>query len=282
MTAVFIPEEGRWQSQVTSPNQSLYFGTWLTSDETGVTTPGDVVANNINTADTECSIPDISLSDGTVPVLVEPVRAEAVIPTGDIAKLRVWTQVFNCYDSFPELTSFTAYPDDESSWIVEGRNIEGEGLTAETHYGLWKVTGPTGEIAPLDLLATQAANTCNLPQGATFPPAVTGDQANLRVWAAVYDCFFPDNPRRESFSVYVDSPQRWIVEGRGEETIDVLAERDIINPITGEKTGTETFTEPRTTTLYYGLYMVDTSTGQITPWDTRAQSAAVPPCYSPL
>ena len=96
----------------------------------------------------------------------------------------------------------------------------------------------------------------------------------------MYDCFTP-RPKNGAFNVLVDNPKRWLVEGRGEETVEKLKERDIIDPATGLKTGTEIFTEFETETTFYGLYVVDATTGQITPWDTLASGTAVQLCYRP-
>ena len=139
-----------------------------------------------------------------------------------------------------------AYPYSVGRWVVDGK-------TAATHYGLWQGDSITGKITPLDQIAAQAAAKCELPAPASFPSAVTGEQAELRVWIAVYDCFAP-RPKRTNFKVYVDNPQRWLVEG--------------------EEAATET-----TPTIYYGLWTVDTTTGALTPWDNLASATAVKTCY---
>jgi len=197
-----------------------------------------------------------------------------VVATAAEAELRVWAAAYNCYDHFPELASFTAYQYDPERWVVEGKS-------ENTHYGLWQVDSATGEITPLDQLAEEAAAVCELPaptlppvvrRAVFFPPVVTGEQAELRVWIAVYDCFDP-RPERASFTVYVDNPQRWLVEGRGEETVEVLVERVVGGT-------TETFTEERTVTVYYGLWVVDATTAEITAWDQLArETTANEACY---
>jgi len=133
------------------------------------------------------------------------------------------------------------------------------------------VDGISGEIAALDQMAKEAAIICGLRDDASFPPAFTGEQAELRVWAAVYDCFDP-KPERTSFTFFVDNPQRWLIEGRGEETVEVQVEQ-VVGGVT------ESFTEERTETVYYGFWMVDATTAEITPWDRLARETEERICY---
>ena len=272
ITATFRAVEGVWQSQVTSSDQLLYFGTWHTSDETGGITPVDVVATDISAPDTVCSEPTARLSQGPIPVLALPPAPTPIISAREIAQLRVWVHIYNCYKTFPALDSFTAYEKEPGAgvWIVEG-------VAEDARYGLWEVDsriqGSSEQITPVDQLAKQVEAPCNLPPGASFSPVITNEQAALRVWAAVYDCFTP-RPENTNFKVLVDNPQRWLVEGRGEETIEVQVEKT-------EGGVTEVFTEERTTTVFYGLYIVDATTGLIIPWDTLAIGTGVQPCYRP-
>jgi len=161
----------------------------------------------------------------------------------------VWVKVYGCYAEFPDRSSFMAYQYSQEDWIVEGKS-------QDTQYGLWQVDGISGEVAALDQLAKEAAVFCGLRAEASFPPAFTGEQAELRVWAAVYDCFDDPKPERTSFMSYVDSPQRWLVEGRGECTV-----------------GDETVT------VYYGFWVVDATTAEIIPWDQLARDTEEQACY---
>lgn len=135
-----------------------------------------------------------------------------------------------------------------------------------THYGLWQVNTLTGEISPSDLLAEEAAAFCGFPDEATFPGAVTPEQAELLVWISSYDCF-ETKPSADSFTAYQDNPQRWLVEGK--ETVTVQVE---VESVTEGRT--EIFVEERAEIAYYGLWMVDTSTATITPWDDLSREKA--------
>ena len=42
--------------------------------------------------------------------------------TKDEAALRVWVQVYGCYDHFPEAGSFSAFAEQPEGWVVEGKN----------------------------------------------------------------------------------------------------------------------------------------------------------------
>ncbi len=162
------------------------------------------------------------------------------------------------------MTSFIAYPYSGGKWVVEGKSTS-------THYGLWQVDSITGKITPLDQIAAQAAAKCGLPAPASFPPAVTGEQAELRVWIAVYDCIDP-KPKRTSFKMYVDNPQRWLVEGKEDVTVEVEVEKVVAGV-------TEKYKEFRIQTFYYGLWTVDVTTATIAPWDNLARATAGKICY---
>ena len=150
----------------------------------------------------------------------------------------MWVSMYGCYDHFPQLSSFTATPDGPTRWIVEGRS-------PDTSYGLWLVDALTGAITPSDRIAEQASENCT-----PTTVVVTAKQAALRVWLAAYECFLP-RPESSVFVASQDSPQRWIVEGR---SVDLT-------------------TDPPTITLY-GLWLVDTDTGDIQAWDQVARQAA--------
>ena len=138
-------------------------------------------------------------------------------------------------------------------------------------------------IIPLDELAIEAQATCASRE--TFPAVVSGEQAQLRVWIAIYDCYprliegvghhHPPPIRR--FHRLPGDPIRWVVEGLAETTLEVTVDR----PAQGG--GTETSTEERTQANSYGLWDVDTNTGAIFPLDQEARdivdlAAASGPC----
>ena len=247
---VYDPATATWTTDATSEDESLNLGRWQVTDATAEVAPLDDVAISISPSDVTCGEPVAALSTGlTPPIISAPpptptptptATPSPVVSTAQQAALRVWVNVFNCYDHFPDLENFTAYPDDVGRWIVEGSS-------AITHYGLWQVNTLTGEISPSDLLAKEAATFCGFPAEATFPAAVTAEQAELLVWISSYDCF-DTKPNTTSFTAYQDNPRRWLVEG---------------------KEGV----------VYYGMWMVDTSTATIDPWDDVSREAKRKECY---
>ena len=98
------------------------------------------------------------------------------------------------------------------------------------------------------------------PPTPTFPPPplpLTGEQARLRVWVAVRNCFDP-LPPIETFTAYQDIGNRWLVEGRSN---------------TPSPSG-------NTAIITYGLWSVDASKGDISPYDRVATLTAIKTnCY---
>ena len=270
MDSVFDPGALEWQVTASSKDKTLNFGTWRVDDNTGLVAPGNAIAASIDSPTIICGVPVAHLSGAPTPphiLLPEPppiVEPEALVQTANQAELLVWVSVYNCYDHFPELTSFTGLQDESGNWVVEGRS-------PITQYGLWRVNATTGQPIALDLLAREAVTACNARTDAAFPVVATIQQAALRVWSATYDCFIP-SPGFDTFTVRMDSPQRWLVEGREIVTIEVEVQRVVSGT-------TETFTEERTSTVFYGLWMVDSSSGEITAWDDLAKSTAVRSCF---
>ena len=263
----------RWVSEVANEDGTLSFGRWQVPDATGIAAALDEIASAIVSPGITCDIPVALLATGLTPPVLLPPTATPIPPsaitTAGQAQLRVWIAVFNCYDHFPALESFTAYEDSPFRWVVEGKSDI-------TQYGLWLVDIQTGEISPADQLAEKAAATCELPAQAAFPAVVAALQAELLVWAAVYDCFDFDypKPKTTTLKAYQDNPQRWLVEGRDDVVVEVEVESVLDSGST-----TETFIEEREQTVFYGLWLVDTSTGAITPWDALARTTAFNPCY---
>ena len=66
-----------------------------------------------------------------------------------------------------------------------------------------------------------------------------------------------------------------MVEGKGDVELEVEV-------TTTEQGVTETFTETLTNLTYYGLWEVDTDTGQITARDSLAKSIQELGCFNPL
>ena len=92
------------------------------------------------------------------------------------------------------------------------------------------------------------------------------------VWVATYDCFDDPKPTTLSFTAFQDTPQRWLVEGRDTIVVEVEVQRVVDG-------ATETSIEERTQTILYGLWLVDTNTAVITPWDQLATLTAFNACY---
>ena len=203
-----------------------------------------------------------------------PPPPEPVVTTAEAAALRVWISVYNCYDHFPEDSSFLAFQFTPTSWTVEGKS-------PITHYGLWEVDAFAGTISPKDELAIEAQSTCDEKE--TFPAVVSDLQAEIRVWIAVYDCFpmavegesdIP-TPNDDFFTAFQESPVRWVVEGKGET--------DRVVEVTVTEQGvTETFTQGASPLSYYGLWEVDTNTGTITARDAVARDIQALSCFNPL
>ena len=269
---------------VSNNEPALTFGVWEVVDTTGQVIPLDIVALSIATPGATCGLPSAYLATSLTPPRLltatptpppEPTPTPApVVDSPERAALDVWTSVYNCYSHFPEFSSFQAFVAGPNTWTVEGKS----GIT---HYGLWQVDAFTGTITPLDELAIQAQQRCALQD--TLPAVVSGDQARLRVWIAIYDCF-PEPvlgadpnpiPPEDFFQAFQESPERWVVEGKGE------TER-VIEVTQTEQGSTETSTVGATPTTYYGLWKVDTATGEITALDTIARDIQERICFKPL
>jgi hypothetical protein len=186
------------------------------------------------------------------------------------------------------------YSPREGRWLVEASSAD-EVLT----FGTWKVQDDTGELGPLDGVAQSIAarkGTCvgpvaHIAQGMTPPlfikptatsaptpvrTVTTAEQAALRVWAAVYDCFSP-RPELSSFTAHALSLQRWMVEGREISIVEVSVGRKL-----EEGNTTETFVEEREKAVFYGFWQVDATTGDITPWNQTARATAALGCFRKL
>ena len=302
---VYSGEDRSWTGEATSDDGVLSFGKWKIADVEQTLTPADQVSATIATLP-ECVQPVALLSRGAAPPEFRtqtPTPTLTPVPTptrvtiarrtptptapppptqtptppevasGEQAVLRVWMSVFDCYDHFPELASFIAHEDTPRGWVVEGNS-------AITHYGIWEVNGASGEITPTDLLARQASATCRQPliaapagppAQASFPAVVALEQAQLMVWFAVFDCFTP-SPNSAAFTAFQDNPQRWLVEGKDTVTLEVEVTTVVAST-------TETFTEERTESVSYGLWLVDASTAEISAWSDLAVSTRGLPCY---
>ena len=227
----YIPQDSAWEVEASSQDPLLTLGTWRVQDDTGVVTPVDSVAQLIVTPGISCAPPDAFLSAMLTPPAFQataptptPTPSALLVPTGEEAALRLWVEVYGCYDHFPDSGSFSAYAEQPEQWTVEGKS-------EDTQYGLWRVNKTTGDITPVDQLAIHAEETCPDPLNPTsvlgpVPLAVNAEQASIRVWIAVYNCFGDPNNARDprpafgNFAALASSPQEWIMEGRRPESSD--------------------------------------------------------------
>ncbi len=284
LTTRYSPLTSAWLVDASNTEPAITFGVWEVNDVFGSVTPLDDVARSIVTPGITCSLPIATLATTLTPpifIMPGPPPAPTATPTpvplvtsADAAALRVWISVYNCYSHFPESDSFTGTQESPVSWTVEGKSDI-------THYGLWEVAAITGAITPRDDLAIQAQRQCASRE--QLPAMVSGTQASLRVWIALYDCF-PLSvvgesdvpiPPDDFFTTFQESPERWIVEGKGE------TERQVEITVT-EQGASETFTEGATPTTYYGLWVVDTSSGRIAARDQAARDIIALGCFNPL
>lgn len=144
LNSVFDYSALEWQVTISSKDKTLNFGTWLVDDNTGGVTQGNAIASSIDSPSIICGVPVAHISGAPTPphiilqgppALVEP---DALVQTAEQSELVVWVSVYNCYDHFPDLTSFIGRQDESGNWVVEGRS-------PITQYGLWRVNATTGQ-----------------------------------------------------------------------------------------------------------------------------------------
>lgn len=284
ITTRYSPDTNAWLVDSSNTEPALTFGVWEVNDVTGRVTPLDDVARSVVMPSVTCSVPSATLATAlTPPIFIMPAppptpgpspTPEPRVTSAEEAALRVWISVYNCYDHFPESSSFQAFQDTPKRWTVEGKSTI-------THYGLWLVDALTEAITPIDELAIQAQERCATT--ATLPAVVSGKQAQLRVWIALYDCYpMPVEgesdipiPAAEYFASFQESPERWVVEGKAE--VDRVVEVEVT-----EQGKTETFVEGAAPLTYYGLWEVATGTGAITARDKLARDILALSCFNPL
>ena len=278
----YVPQDSAWEAEASSQDPLITLGTWRVHDDTRVVTPVDSVAQLVATPGIACAPPDALLSATLTPPVFQatvPTPSAVLVTTPEEAALRVWVEVYGCYDHFPDSDSFSPYAEQPGQWTVEGKSDN-------TQYGLWRVSKATGDITPVDQLAIHAAETCPDPLNPTSVPgpvplAVNAEQAQIRVWIAVYNCFGDANnardprPTFENFTALASSPQEWIVEGRRQESSDSTI--TLIRADGSEEESTVAGTDGAN----YGLWFVATDTGAITSWDDVAKETETKTCYQP-
>lgn len=282
--SIFDSTELEWQVTASSRDRLLSFGVWRVNDNNGVVTPGNATAAGIDSPSVICANP-VSLISGSptpplivLPTPVAPAAPSVLVDNSDLAAHVIWSRVYSCYDHFPVRSSFTAISDENGNWVVEGRSapLVEETRSAVFFYGLWRINAVTGQDFALDFQANRAASACGQRDAGTrviSAEAIPLEVASVLVWAAVYDCFNP-RPEFSSFTVRRQNPGTAIVEGR---TLPA-AERETTS-VNGEVTTVVTESVGVTVTEFYGLWFVDESTSQITPWDSLAVATAARSCF---
>ena len=276
--SVFSIDDSSWVVEASSENLGLSFGRWKIVDATEEVTPISEVARAIASPGVVCGRPDALLSVGLTPPRIQtptpPPPSPTVSPfTEDIerAELLVWDRIRSCVNQVVassgktgEIEFVTNFEDELGIWTVAASS-PGLGLDL----GSWEVDDNTDQVTPLDVVSEAISSTeaiCEEPvavlaSGLTPPlitipittipsensapliEQVTEEQARLKVWAAVRGCF-ATLPPLDSFTVYDESPQRWLVVGTGEDGAN------------------------------YGMWFVDVTNGGITPHDPRAKTTA--------
>lgn len=262
----------RWVVGVVTSDDLLSFGQWTVADQASPSvTPRDATAARIAAGGTRCALPSALQDDVPTPPLFLAIAIDPLVPNEELAAIQVWTTVYGCFEDFPAFENFKARPGVGGNWIVEGK-------APTTPYGLWEVNATTGVITPRDDLARQVdaarrEESC-APSAKKKPAAVTAEEASIRAWVAAYDCFTP-HPDFLTFTTRQDDPRQWIVEGRG--TVDTEVDVEVQT-----ESGTETFTETRTQTVFYGLWLVDTETGEVSGLDNLAITQSQNFCFTQL
>ena len=256
-TSAYDSRNLRWVVDVATEDGLLAFGQWgITDETTPVVTARDATAERIAAGGIRCALPAALLEDvPTPPLFLAP---DPLVPDAQLAAIQVWTAVYGCFRDFPAFEDFQARPGLQGNWIVEGK-------APTTPYGLWEVDATTGTITPRDDLAREVdgarrEESC-APSAEKKPAAVTAEEANILAWVASYDCFSP-HPEFGSFTTRVEDPRRWVVEGRvtggGEAEGEAVAEE------------------------FYGLWLVDTETGEVSGLDNLAAAQIANVCFKPL
>jgi hypothetical protein len=71
-----------WQVISSSKDKTLNFGTWLVDDNTGVVTPGNSIANSIDSPSIRCGVPMAHISGApTPPHILDPLPDPITPPT---------------------------------------------------------------------------------------------------------------------------------------------------------------------------------------------------------
>lgn len=279
-----------WTIDAASQETGLNFGHWEVSDQTASVEPVDHTAIAIDSGELVCGVPASRLAqqltpprfstptptptpeptatlepDPTPTPTPEPTPTSSA-PNNDVALL-LWERVRTCADRIAR----TEEKDIQIEFTVVGAkddNIQRVFASNEElglSFGTWEVESGSRTVTPGDEVAGTIAiqaDSCALPaaflaDGLTPPDflssQVVGSQeiARIKVWVTVRDCFFPV-PGLEAFTAYQDRPNRWLIEGRS----------------------TSTDAQEKTTTVTYGLWIIDAGTGIILPQDAMARSVS--------
>lgn len=290
LSSTYSAGTSMWTIDAASQEAGLNFGRWEVSDRTASVGPVDQTAMAIDSGELVCGLPASRLAQQLTPPRFStptptPTPEPTVTPSPDPTPtptpeptptssapdnevaLLLWERVRTCADRIAR----TQEKDIQIQFTVvedKGDNIQRVFASNEElglSFGTWDVEFGTGTVKPEDDVAEAVATRadfCSLPaaflaDGLTPPdflsPQVVESQeiARIKVWVTVRGCFFPV-PGLDAFTAYQDRPGRWLVEGRS----------------------TLTNAQEKTTTITYGLWIIDAGTGAILPQDAVARSAS--------
>ena len=149
--------------------------------------------------------------------------------------------------------SGTVVPLDEAASAISSREFVCSQPLALLADGLTPPTFAMPTPVPIDIPTTAPTlipTPTKIPTPTHTPLVSTGLQAELRVWLALRDCFSP-LPTADSFTAYQDRPGRWLVEGKKE-------------------TGENATINQEERAVSYGLWIVDSESGNLTAYDDLA------------
>lgn len=247
LDSTFSQTTRAWVIQVDTADFAVTFGTWrIAEGSVFKAQPVDRIAERIAAGDMACKYPTVLLEADSAPprfVHADNIAASgAIINNSSYASMRVWSSIYDCSQDFPELANFVAYQYVNSTWMVEGK-------TADTQYGLWQVNAITGDVEPIDDHARRVVESCD-----ATPIVMTASQAEIRVWVATYGCYPSPAPELAVYQAAQESSHRWVVEGRRA-------------------------TAGSGAVATYGLWLVETDSGEITGLDAYARNMRAQACF---
>ncbi len=235
-----------WVSEVSTADFTVTFGIWRVTEGSRLqASPDDRVSDRIANSGLECGFPTVLLeSDPTPPRFGDP---DSEFGAGALIDSKELAAVRVWSGIYSCSQDFPALDDFNGTLDVNDTWLV-EGRTDVTSYGLWRVDAMTVAVEPADDRARSVFGSCD-----ASPITLTGQQAAVRVWVATYDCYV-EPPPLNAFNAAQESPHRWVVEGREKGEPDSL----------------------------YGLWLVETNTGDITGLDALARGTRALGCFQPF